>query len=274
MSTHQIPAYNETTGKGLIRHLFVRESQSTGKSAVCIVATSAKLPHQDELIQTIRRHCPEASGILLCRNRDRGNVVLEGKFHTLWGEDALTDTLCGLEFRLSPRSFFQINPPQAERLYEKARAYAGLTGEETLLDLYCGTGTITLIMAKNAKQAIGAEIVPSAIADAAENARTNGIQNAEFLLGDAGEAARQLESRSIKPDIIIVDPPRKGLTPEVIDQIAKLAPKQIVYVSCAPATLDRDLGRFAENGYQTKEVSPFDLFPRCAHIECVALLEL
>jgi len=273
MTAHNIPAYQETTGKGLIRHLFVREAQSSGKSAVCIVATSAKLPLQDILIETIRRHCPEASSILLCVNRDLGNVVLEGKFRTLWGEDALTDTLCGLKFRLSPRSFFQINPPQAERLYEKAREYAGLTGEETLLDLYCGTGTITLIMAKHAKQAIGAEIVPPAIADAEENARANGIKNAEFLLGDAGEAAKQLEACGLKPDVIIVDPPRKGLAPEVIEQIVKLTPKRVVYVSCDPATLARDLGRFAEEGYQTRELTPLDMFPRCAHVECVALLE-
>jgi len=273
MSAHNVPAYNETTGKGLVRHLFVREAQNSGKSTVCIVASSAKLPHQDKLIETIRRHCPETSGILLCINRDPGNVVLEGNFRTLWGEDTLTDTLCGLEFRLSPRSFFQINPPQAERLYQKAREYAGLTGQETLLDLYCGTGTITLIMAKHAKQAIGAEIVPPAIADAEENARINGIKNAEFLLGDAGEAAKQLEARGIKPDVIIVDPPRKGLAPEVIEQIVKLAPKRVVYVSCDPATLARDLGRFAEAGYQTKEVTPLDMFPRCAHVECVTLLE-
>lgn len=271
MSAHEITAYDETTAKGLIRHLFVRHSR--GKSIFCIVATSAKLPHQDELIQTLRRHCPEASGILLCINRDPGNVVLQGNFRTLWGEDTLIATLCGLDFRLSPRSFFQINPPQAERLYETARTYAGLSGEETLLDLYCGTGTITLIMARSAKHAIGAEIVAPAIADAEENARTNGIQNAEFLLGDAGEAAKQLKARGIKPDVIIVDPPRKGLASEVIAQIVQLAPKRIVYVSCDPATLARDLGLFAQEGYQTKEVTPVDMFPRCAHVECVALIE-
>ena len=277
MSAYDIPAYQETTGKGLIRHLFVRVGRDTlgapNKCTICLVTTSAKLPSQDKLIETIRRHCPEATGILLCVNGNPSNVVLDGKFHILWGEEILTDTLCGLEFRLSPRSFFQINPPQAERLYEKARAYAGLTGAETLLDLYCGTGTITLIMAIHAKHAIGAEIVPSAIADAEKNARTNGIENAEFLLGDAGEASRQLELRGIKPDVIIVDPPRKGLAPEVIAQIVKLAPKRVVYVSCDPATLARDLGHFAEEGYQTKEVTPFDMFPRCAHVECVVLLQ-
>jgi len=272
MSAHDVSAYDEATGKGLIRHLFVREAQSNGKSAICIVATTAKLPKQEELIEMLRHHCPETSGILLCINRDPGNVVLQGDFRTLWGEDTLIDTLCGLDFQLSPRSFFQINPPQAERLYEKARTYAGLTGQETLLDLYCGTGTITLIMAKSAKHAIGAEIVSPAIADAEENARANGIENAEFILGDAGEAAKQLETRGIKPDVIIVDPPRKGLAPEVIVQIVKLAPKRLVYVSCDPATLARDLKLFAEQGYQTREVSPVDMFPRCAHVETVALL--
>jgi len=277
MSAYDIPAYDETTKKGLIRHLFIRVGRDAlgapEKSAVCIVATAAKLPNQTELIETLRRHCPEASGILLCVNRDPGNVVLQGDFRTLWGEDTLTDTLCGLDFRLSPRSFFQINPPQAERLYEKARAYAGLTGAETLLDLYCGTGTITLIMAKDAKHAIGAEIVAPAIADAKENARANGIENAEFLLGDAGEAAKQLETRGVKPDVIILDPPRKGLAPEVVTQVVKLAPKRVVYVSCDPATLARDLGRFAEQGYQAKELTPVDMFPRCAHVEAVVWMQ-
>jgi len=272
MSAYDIPAYNEAAKQGHIRHLFVREAQNSGKVAVCIVTSTAKLPHIDKLIETIRQHCPETSGILLCVNRDMGNVALDGDFHTIWGEDLLIDSLCGLDFRLSPRSFFQINPPQAERLYEKARTYAGLTGTETLLDLYCGTGTITLIMARDARHAIGAEIVAPAIEDARENARTNGIENAEFLLADAGEAAKQLAAQGIAPDVIVVDPPRKGLTPEVIQQIVHMSPKRVVYVSCDPATLARDLGLFGTEGYQTQEVTPVDMFPRCAHVECVALM--
>ena len=271
MSACDIPAYDEATQKGTIRHLFVR--QTADATAVCIVATTAKLPHTDKLIEIIRRHCPEASGIVLCVNRADTNVVLQGNFHTLWGDDHLTDTLLGLRFRLSPRSFFQINPPQAERLYEQARTYAGLTGAETVLDLYCGTGTITLVMAERAKQAVGAEIVEAAVQDARENARANGITNAEFLLADAGDAAKQLESRNIRSDVIILDPPRKGLATEVIDQIVKMAPQRIVYISCDPATLARDLKLFAAEGYQTQAVTPVDMFPRCAHVETVVWIQ-
>lgn len=272
MAAHHIPAYHETVHRGLIRHLFVRQSHSTGKIAVCVVATKPNLPHQDALIETLRRHCPEAAGILLCVNPEPGNVVLQGDFHPLWGEAYLADNLCGLTFRLSPRSFFQINPPQAERLYEKALAYAGLTGQETVLDLYCGTGTITLIMAKRAHRAIGAEIVEAAVHDARENATANGITNAEFLLADAAVAADTLKQRGLTPDVVMVDPPRKGLAAAVIDHIADMAPKRIVYVSCDPATLARDLKLFAEYGYRTQEVTPVDMFPRCAHVECVGLL--
>ena len=273
MAAHHIPAYDETTHQGLIRHLFVREALHTGNVAVCIVATKSILPQQDTLIETLRRHCPETEGILLCTNPEPGNVALRGDFRTLWGEGHLEDILCGFIFRLSPRSFFQINPPQAERLYAEALAYAGLTGQETVLDLYCGTGTITLTMAKHARHAIGAEIVAEAVHDAGENARANGIENAEFLLADAAVAADTLKQRGLTPDVIVVDPPRKGLASEVIDHIADMAPARIVYVSCDPATLARDLKLFATFGYLTREVTPVDMFPRCAHVECVALLE-
>ena len=271
MREHDIPAYEETTEQGIIRHLFVREA-GNGSAVICVVAAQTNLPYADALIETLRRACPEASGIVLCVNREPGNVILQGDFHTLWGEAYLTDTLCGLEFRLSPRSFFQVNKQQAEGLYEQALAYAALGGEETVLDLYCGTGTITLLLAGDAHRAIGAEIVAEAIRDAEENARTNKISNTEFLLADAGDAAKHLASRDIHPDVIVVDPPRKGLAPMVIEQIVQMAPKRLVYVSCDPATLARDLKLFAAAGYETREVTPVDMFPRCAHVECVALL--
>ena len=259
MSMNSVPA-------GLVRHLFVREARSTGKIAVCLVVRDPEFRRRNALIDIIRSHCPETASILLCVNTDPGNVVLRGRFLTLWGEDYLTDTLCGLNFRLSPLSFFQINPAQAERLYAQALEYAELTGTETVLDLYCGTGTITLVMAKHAGRAIGAEIVAPAIEDARENALANRIENVEFLLADAADIA------ALTPDVVIVDPPRKGLAPEVIEQIAAMQPRRVVYVSCDPATLARDLSIFATLGYQTKEVTPFDLFPRCAHVETVALM--
>jgi len=267
-----VPAYDETGRKGLIRHLFIRQAASSGQTAVCLVAASGKLPHRDALIETIRNHCPETVSIVLCINREAGNTVLRGDFLTLWGEDSIQDTLSGLTFRLSPRSFFQVNPAQAERLYAKAISYAGLTGRETVLDLYCGTGTITLCMAQKARLAIGAEIVESAVLDARENARTNGIQNSQFLLADAQDAARQLADSGTSPDVVVVDPPRKGLAPHMIDTVAEMGPARVVYVSCDPATLARDLKLFAAHGYAVKEVTPVDMFPRCAHVETVVLM--
>jgi len=273
MTEFDVSAYDETGHKGLIRHLFVRQAASSGQTAVCLVATSGKLPHRDTLIEIIRSHCPETVSIVLCVNRGVGNTVLQGNFLTLWGENSLQDTLSGLTFRLSPRSFFQVNPVQAERLYDKAVSYAKLTGRETVLDLYCGTGTITLCMAQKARLAIGAEIVEQAVLDARENARANGITNAQFLLADAQDAARQLADSGISPDVAVVDPPRKGLSPHVIDLVAKMGPTRVVYVSCDPATLARDLKLFAARGYAIKEVTPVDMFPRCAHVECVVLLQ-
>jgi len=263
---------DEGNHTGLIRHLFVREAWQSGQAAICVVATQRDLPHRASLIDTIRQHCPGAVSIVLCVNPEPGNVVLRGEFHTLWGEDHLLDTLSGLTFRLSPASFFQVNPAQAERLYAQVIDYAALTGQETVLDLYCGTGTITLLLAKHAKHAIGAEIVTEAVRDARENARLNQVTNAEFILADAGIAAEQLGQRGLLPDVVIVDPPRKGLAPEVIEQIAEMRPKRVVYASCDPATLARDLKHFATLGYPTREVAPVDMFPRCAHVECVAVL--
>jgi len=272
MAECNVSAYDEETRKGLIRHLFVRTATSTGKIAVCVVATAKSLPDVERLIELTRYHCPETASIVLCTNANIGNVVLQGTFSTLWGEDYLADNLMDLSFRLSPRSFFQINLPQAERLYKQACIYANLTGNETVLDLYCGTGTITLIMTRDAKRAIGAEIVSSAVYDARENAKINDIENAEFILADVADAAKELHSRGLCPDVIVVDPPRKGLALDVITQIVEMSPKRIVYISCDPATLARDLKLLDAKGYRTKEVTPVDMFPRCAHVECVALV--
>ena len=205
-------------------------------------------------------------------NTTRGNVILGERYRTLWGDAALTDTLCGHRFRLSVPSFYQVNREQAEVLYRRAVDYAGLTGQELVLDLYCGAGTITLTMADRARKVIGAEIVAPAVENARENARLNGVQNAEFLCADAGQAAAELARKGLHPDVICVDPPRKGLAPDVIEAIGQMAPQRVVYVSCDPATLGRDIKLFATLGYQPLRATAVDMFPGTAHVETVVLL--
>ena len=198
--------------------------------------------------------------------------MLGTEFLPLYGDGTITDTLCGLQFRLSAPAFYQVNHAQAERLYEKAAALAGLTGEETVLDLYCGTGTITLCLARHAKKAVGVEIIPQAIEDAKFNAAQNGMNNAEFYCMDAGAAAKLLAERGEKPDVIVVDPPRKGVSADVIEAIAAMQPQRVVYVSCDPATLARDVKLLTEKGYTLRSAEAVDLFPKCAHVETVCLL--
>ena len=267
----QVPAYDETTQKGLLRHIYVRTNH-LGQSLVCLVVNGDKLPHEPELVSRIRNASPDVSGVILNTNRADTNVVLGSAYRTLWGIDTLTDTLCGLTFRLSAPSFYQVNRAQAERLYEKAIEFACLSGQETVLDLYCGAGTITLAMAKHARWVIGAEIVPEAIENAKENAESNGIYNAEFFLGDAGDVAAKLAGENLRPDVVVVDPPRKGLGEDVIPVIAGLAPERVVYVSCDPGTLARDVRRFAETGYTVGKAVAVDLFGRTRHVETVVLL--
>ena len=270
MNRYAVTAYNEELRSGTVRHVFCRYAFATKKAQVTIVSYDRQLPHTDVLIEEIKKHCPETAGIVLNINRTRGNTVLAGEFITLWGEAFITDELCGLTFKLSPRSFYQINREQAEKLYEKALGYASLDGTQTVLDLYCGTGTITLVMASRAAKAIGVEVVEAAVDDARENAEMNGIKNTEFICADAGESAAGLKSRDIHPDVVVVDPPRKGLQPNVIETIAGLSPDRVVYVSCDPATLARDLKLFEQLGYKAQEATAFDMFPRCAHVETVA----
>ena len=272
MDKYFVTAYNEELRSGVVRHVFCRYAFATNKALVTVVSNEKNLPHPDALVEEIRRQCPEAAGIVLNINRTRGNTVLAGEFTTLWGDDYIVDELGGLRFKLSPRSFYQINSAQAEKLYEKALEYAALTGSETVLDLYCGTGTITLIMAGKAGRAIGAEIVETAISDAWENAALNGIKTVDFICADANDAAIDLNTKGIRPDVVVVDPPRKGLAPNVIDTIAALSPTRVVYVSCDPATLARDLKIFEAKGFKAMEATAFDMFPRCAHVECVVLM--
>jgi 23S rRNA (uracil1939-C5)-methyltransferase len=264
--------YDPKTCTGTVRHIFCRSGFASGQAQITIVSSSTRLPKTDLLIRQISSACPEVCSIVLNVNKTRGNTVLAGDFITLWGTDYIEDILCGLRFKLSPRSFYQINHAQAQRLYDKAIEYAELSGRETILDLYCGTGTITLCLARRAGRVIGAEIVESAIADAQANARANNITNAEFICADASAAAEQLQTAGLRPDVVVVDPPRKGLAEDVITTIAAMAPDRVVYVSCDPATLARDLRRFALAGYTAVKAEAVDMFPHTPHVECVTLM--
>ncbi len=270
MAEYAVPAYDEKTHTGLVRHLFVRFSRT--EALCCLVVNGQALPHERELVDALRSAAPELAGVVLSVNTRQTNVVLGRELRTLWGRDFLEDTLCGLTFRISVPSFYQVNRDQCEVLYGKAVELAGLTGKETVVDLYCGIGTISLAMARRAGRVIGAEIVPSAVDDARANARRNGITNAEFFCGDAADTAARLAVEGLRPDVICVDPPRKGLAPEVVDAIAQMAPQRVVYVSCDPATLARDLARFAALGYAAQTAVAVDMFPRTAHVETVVLL--
>ena len=267
----QVEPYNEATGRGLLRHLYVRTS-CRGESLACLLVNGSRLPHEQELVDMLRAAAPGVCGVVLGENTRRGNAILGDRYRTLWGRDYLTDTLCGLELRLSVPSFYQVNHDQAQRLYEKALEYAGLTGRELAVDLYCGAGTITQVLARRARHVIGGEIVPEAIRDAEDSARRNGVENVEFLCGDASRLAAELRQRGLRPDVICVDPPRKGLAPDVVEAAASMEPERIVYVSCDPATLARDVARFAPLGYCPVRACAVDLFPGTANVETVVLL--
>ena len=266
-----VSAYDEERHEGLLRHIFVR-TNAAGQALVCLVVNGRKLPREEDLVRRVRAACPDTVGVVLSENTRRTNVILGERYRTLWGQDYLEDTLCGLTFRLAIPAFYQVNRLQAQRLYEKAAELAQLTGEETVLDLYCGAGTITLVMAQKARNAIGAEIVAEAVDNARDNALRNGITNVEFFCGDAAAVAEKLAVEKLRPDVVVVDPPRKGLEESVIDSIAEMAPKRVVYVSCDPGTLARDVKRFGERGYALRRAVAADLFPRTKHVETVVLL--
>ena len=271
MNRFHISAYDEGTHQGLVRHIYVRRGAVSGQVLVCLVVNGKALPHSRELIGELKT-VPGFAGLVLSVNQKPGNTILGDEFITLYGPGYIEDTLCGLTFRLSPRSFYQVNHHQAQRLYETAIREARITKEDTVLDLYCGVGTITLAMAGAAGKVIGVEVVPQAVEDAKENALRNGITNAEFICGDAGAAALELESRGIRADVVVVDPPRKGLNADAIEALSRFAPKRIVYVSCDPATLARDVALLKDRGYRLQNATAADLFPRCAHVETVVCL--
>ena len=264
--------YKEETGKGRMRHLYLREAGATGEVMACVVVNGNGLYHEDTLVKQLREHVPGLKSVIINSNREKTNVILGKKCRTVWGSDTIKDTLCGLTFHISPLSFYQVNRTQAEKLYAIAKEYAGLTGEEILLDLYCGTGTIGLSMAHQAKRLIGVEVIEAAVENARKNSQINGIENAEFICGDAASAAEVLEKQGLRPNVIVIHPPSKGCDQSLIKTISRMSPDRVVYVSCDPATLARDLKWFTEEGYMPQEVTPVDMFPRTAHVETVVLL--
>ena len=267
----KVSVYDEATGRGLLRHIYVRRGAVSGQILVCLVCNGRTLPKVPELLKRLET-IPGFTTLVLSVNQKKGNAVLGEEFITLHGPGYIEDTLCGLTFRLSPRSFYQVNHHQAQRLYRAAIEQAQITRDDTVLDLYCGVGTITLAMASAAGRVIGVEVVPQAVEDARYNARRNGIGNAEFFCGDAGEAALALEAKGVKADVVVVDPPRKGLNADTIEALSRFAPRRIVYVSCDPATLARDVALLKERGYRLQNALAADLFPRCSHVESVVCL--
>ncbi len=272
MNQNRVPAYDEATHQGLVRHIFVRKGVVSGEILVCLVCNGRKIPQAHRLIGALRK-LPGFTTLVLSVNTKRGNTILGDEFITLHGEGFIRDTLCGLQFRLSARSFYQVNHHQAQRLYRAAIDQAQITKDDLVLDLYCGVGTITLCMAQAARRVIGVEVIPEAVQDAKDNARRNGISNADFFCGDAGQAALSLEEQGIRADVVIVDPPRKGLNADTIEAIARMAPRRLVYVSCDPATMARDVALLKQRGYRLKNALAADLFPRCSHIESVVTLQ-
>lgn len=270
---NSITAYDEKTGKGLLRHIYFRIGAGTGEVMACAVINGKKMPAALRLCELLRSYVPGLTGVLYNINTEDTNVILGKKFVTLWGSETITDILCGKKFIISPASFYQVNHDQCERLYELAASYASLSGNETLLDLYCGAGTIGISMADKCKRLIGVEIVADAVENAKKNAEINNVGNARFICADAPKAAKQLAEEGIKPDIIILDPPRKGCDSTVFDAVEQMGAKRIVYVSCDPATLARDLAILKEKGYEPIKAAAVDMFPRTPHVETVALIE-
>lgn len=272
MNQFNIKPYNEKTGEGIIRHVLTKTAFKSGDVMVVIITNGSKLPHKKELIHALTNNIPQVKSIVQNINSTRGNRILGNTSKTLYGEGYIVDYVGNLQFKISAESFFQVNPMQTEVLYKKALEYANLKGNETVFDLYCGIGSISLFLAQKAKKVYGIEIVEQAIVDARENARINNIDNAEFLTGKAEEIFPQLYSQGIKADVVVVDPPRKGCDQAVLDTIINMQPEKVVYVSCNPSTLARDLKYLDENEYKTMEIQPVDMFPHTMHVECCSLL--
>ncbi|NLZ51950.1 MAG: 23S rRNA (uracil(1939)-C(5))-methyltransferase RlmD, partial [Thermoanaerobacteraceae bacterium] len=272
MVQYDIPAYDEIAHRGLVRHVVTRVGYRTGEVMVIVVANGRELPFASSLIDKLANNIPPLKSVVLNVNTKKTNVILGSENIPLYGRPYIYDYIGDIKYRISPLSFFQVNPIQVKTLYDKALEYAQLTGSETVIDLYCGIGTITLFLAKRAKKVYGIEVVPEAISDAIYNAKMNGIDNVEFIQGAAETIMPELAAKGIKPDVIVVDPPRRGCDEKTLAAMVKVLPDRIVYVSCNPATLARDLRYLEDRGYKTEKVQPVDMFPQTAHVECVTLM--
>ncbi|QFK70113.1 23S rRNA (uracil(1939)-C(5))-methyltransferase RlmD [Pradoshia sp. D12] len=271
---YRVRAYDERNHKGLLRHIMVRHGQVTGEIMVVLVTRTPELPHAREIIKEIIDAVPGVKSIIQNVNSLKTNVILGSKTTVLWGAEVIYDYIGDVKFAISPRSFYQVNPTQTKVLYDKTLEYANLSGNETVIDAYCGIGTISLFLAQKAKKVYGVEIVPEAIEDAKKNAELNGITNVDFSVGSAETVIPAWYEEGITADVLVVDPPRKGCDENLLNTIAEMKPKKVVYVSCNPATLARDLMYLEEHGYQTVEVQPVDMFPQTMHVECVSQLIL
>jgi 23S rRNA (uracil1939-C5)-methyltransferase len=268
----KIPIYNEAKHRGVLRHVMVRTGYHTGEMMVVLVTNGEHLPHKKELVREMVRSLPKIKSIVQNINTKRTNVVLGEKSRVLWGERVIYDKIGDVTFAISPHSFFQVNPMQTKVLYDQVVRYADLSGTETVIDVYCGIGTIALYLAKKARRVYGVEIVPQAIQDAKENAKLNDMNHVHFEVGAAEEVMPRWLQEGIRPDVIVVDPPRKGCDAATLDAAVGMDPKRLVYVSCNSATLARDAKYLQERGYRVIEVQPVDMFPHTGHVECVALI--
>jgi len=273
IKANRIPVYDEITHKGLIRHVVVKVGFATGEVMVILVSTNPNIPRKDKLVTLLKDRIPGLVSVVVNINDKPGNVILGTKNITLYGKDTIEDKLGDLFFEISPLSFYQINPEQTLVLYNKAMEYAGLTGEETVFDLYCGIGTISLFAAGKAKKVIGVESVPEAVEAARRNAERNRINNAEFYCGNAEEVVPELYRQGMQADVVIVDPPRKGCDEVLLKTLIEMAPQRIVYVSCNPSTLARDMKVLHGSGYKPQKVQPVDMFPWTSHVECVVEIQ-
>ena len=272
LPSFKIKTYNEDSGYGLLRHVMVRRGFKSGEIMVILVLGSPILPSKNNFVKALRKEHPEISTVVLNVNDKKTSMVLGDREITLYGKGFIRDELCGCTFRISPKSFYQVNPVQTEILYQTAIEYAQLTGKETVIDAYCGIGTISLIAAKHAKKVIGVELNGDAVKDAKINAKENNITTAEFYKGDAGEFMVKMAENGQKADVVFMDPPRSGSDEKFMSSVLKLSPKRVVYVSCGPDTLARDLKYFEKHGYKVKKIQPVDMFPYTEHCETVCLL--
>jgi len=274
INQNNISGYDEQTRKGLLRHIFIRQGYHSKELMICFVVTKDIDQKLMPLCDMLKEKVSDIKSIVMNINSENTNVILGKKTVTLYGSECISDIMCGNTIDISPQAFYQVNTCQAEKLYEQAAEFACLSGNELLIDLYCGAGTIGLSMADKEKKLIGVEIIPQAVENAKKNAKRNGIKNAEFICSDAGKAAAELAKKNTKPDVIVLDPPRKGCDNQTLEAVVKMNPDKIVMISCNPATAARDCSILSENGYKVEKVRAVDLFPRTAHVECLILLSL